>query len=126
MALLALVALVFALPLYTFSNVGSETATPEAVPAPSTPLPKGTASNGRASLSLTSLRPLTVMGRGFKSGERVRVSGAGLKMAVASRRGGFTVRMSYHDPCASLTITAVGSKGSRASLNFSQLRCAAP
>lgn len=126
MALLALVALVVALPLYTLNNVGSETTTPESVPAPSAPLPKGTTSNGRASLSIKSLRPLTVMGRGFKSGERVRVSGAGLKMVVASRLGGFAVRMAYHDPCASLTITAVGSKGSRASLNFSQLRCAAP
>lgn len=126
MALLALVALVFALPLYTLTNVGSETTTPEAVPAPSTPLPKGTTSNGRASLSLRSLRPLTVLGRGFKSGERVRVSGAGVKRVVASRRGGFAVRMAYQDPCASLSITAVGSKGSRASLNFSQLYCAAP
>jgi hypothetical protein len=126
MALLALVALVVALPLYTFNNVGSETATPEAVPAPSTPLPKGTTSNGRASLSLRSLQPLTVLGRGFKSGERVRVSGAGVKRVVASRRGGFAVRMAYQDPCASLSITAVGSRGSRASLNFSQLYCAAP
>lgn len=123
---MALVALVFALPLYTFGGGEAETATPEAVPAPSTPLPKGTTSNGRASLSLRSLRPLTVMGRGFKTGERVRVSGAGSRMVVASRRGGFAVRMAYQDPCASLTITAVGSKGSRASLNFSQLYCAAP
>lgn len=126
MAFLALVALVVALPLYTFGSAEAETTTPEAVPAPSTPLQKSTTSNGRASLSLRSLRPLTVLGRGFKSGERVRVSGAGLKMVVASRRGGFVVRMAYHEPCASLTITAVGSKGSRASLNFSQFRCAAP
>jgi hypothetical protein len=126
MVLVALVALVVALPLYTFGGVEAETATPEAVPAPSTPLPKGTTSNGRASLSLRSLRPLTVLGRGFKAGERVRVSGAGVKRVVASRRGGFAVRMAYQDPCASLSITAVGSKGSRASLNFSQLLCAAP
>ena len=107
MALVALVALVVALPLYTFSNVGSETTTTEAVPAPSTPLPKGTTSNGRASIGL-------------------RISGAGARTAVASGRGRFVLRMGYRDPCASLSITAVGSKGSRASLNFSQLYCAAP
>jgi hypothetical protein len=126
MALVALVALVVAFPLFTFTGAEAETATPEAVPAPSTPLPKGRTSNGRASISLRSLQPLTIVGRGFKSGERVRISGAGARTVVASGRGRFVLRMGYRDPCASLSITAVGSKGSRASLNFSQLYCAAP
>jgi hypothetical protein len=125
MALLALVALVFALPLYTFNDIEAETTT-QAVPAPSAPIPKGTSSNGRASIRFTSLQPLTIVGQGFRSGERVRVSGAGTRTVVATRRGGFRLRMGYRDPCASLTIIAVGSKGSRASLNFSQLYCAAP
>jgi hypothetical protein len=125
MALVALVALVFAFPLLTFGGAEAEP-TPQAAPPTSTPLPKSTTSNGRASISLRSLRPLTIVGQGFKSGERVRVSGAGTRTVVATRRGGFRLRMGYRDPCASLTIVAVGSKGSRASLNFSQLLCAAP
>jgi hypothetical protein len=125
MALVALVALVVAFPLFTFSGAEPETTT-QAMPAPSTPLPKGTAANGRASISLRSLRPLTIVGRGFKSGERVRVSGAAAKSAVASRGGGFVLRLGNVDPCASLSITAVGSKGSRAALNFSQLLCVEP
>jgi hypothetical protein len=126
MALVALVALVVAFPLFTFTGAEAETTTTQAAPTPSTPLPKGTTSNGRASISLRSLQPLTIAGRGFKSGERVRVSGAGARTVIASRRGGFVLRMGYRDPCASLSITAIGSKGSRASLNFSQLYCAAP
>ena len=125
MALLALVALVVAWPLYTFHNVEAETTT-EARPAPTAPLPKGMPSNGRASISLGSIQPITIVGRGFKPGEQVRVSGAGTKTVVATRQGGFRIRMASRNPCPSLSITAVGSKGSRASLNFSQLLCVAP
>ena len=125
MALVALVALVFVLPLYTF-NVGSETTTTEAAPAPSTQLPKGTTGNSRASISLRTIQPIMIVGRGFKPGERVRISGVGTKTVVASRQGGFTIRMPSRNPCPSLSITAVGSKGSRASLNFSQLLCVQP
>jgi hypothetical protein len=126
MALVALVALVVAFPLFTFGGLEAEPA-PEAVPPTSTPLPKGTASNGRASLRLSSMRPVTIVGSGFKPGERVRVSGVGPRRTVfASRRGGFVLRIRHADPCASLSIVAVGSKGSRASLNFSQLLCVEP
>jgi hypothetical protein len=125
MVLVALVALVVAFPFFTFAGAEAETTT-QAAPAPATPLPKGAASNGRASISLRSLQPLTIAGRGFKSRERVRVTGAGSRTVVATRGGGFLLRMGYRDPCASLSITAVGSRGSRASLNFSQLYCAAP
>jgi hypothetical protein len=122
-ALLALVALVVAWPLYTFNNAGGE-ATTQAGQAPSLPAPK--AASGRASISIGSLQPITIVGRGFKPGERVRVSGAGTKTIVASRQGGFSIRMANQSPCPSLSITAVGSKGSRASLNFSQLLCVEP
>jgi hypothetical protein len=126
MALVVLVALVVAFPLLTFGGAEAEP-TPQAAPPTSTPLPKGTPSNGRATLRLSSLRPVTVAGMGFKPGERVRVSGVGARRTVlASRRGGFVLRMRHADPCASLTIVAVGSKGSRASLNFSQLLCIEP
>jgi hypothetical protein len=126
MALVALIALVVAFPLFTFAGSEAEQV-PQAVPPTSTPLPKGTASNARASLRLSSMRPVTVVGSGFKSGERVRVSGVGARRTVfASRRGGFVLRMHHADRCASLTIVAVGSKGSRASLNYSQLLCVEP
>jgi hypothetical protein len=127
MALVALVALVIAFPIFSFAGAEAETA-PQAVPPRSTPLPKGTASSGRASITFTALRPLTIQGRGFKAGERVsvRVSGAGSKSVAATRRGGFVARFPSQGSCPSLSITAVGSKGSRASLNLSHLLCIEP
>jgi hypothetical protein len=127
MALVALVVLVVALPLFT-SGGGEAEPTPQAVPSTSTPLPKGAPSYGRASITFTSLRPFTIAGRGFKAGERVsvRVSGAGSKRIFASRRGAFLVRFPYQGNCPSVSIIAVGSKGSRASLNISHLLCVEP
>jgi hypothetical protein len=76
---------------------------------------------------VTRISPLTVSGRGFKSGERVTVSinGAGRRQVVATRAGAFSVRMGG-GRCNGGTIVAVGSKGSRAAANFSQLLCVAP
>jgi hypothetical protein len=118
MVLFALIALLFAVPLYTVDSSGE--APPEAR-SPAAPAPK--AATGRASITFTSLQPLTLVGRGFKSGERVRITGAGTRTVVATRDGGFRVRMASRNPCPSLSITAIGSKGSRASMNFSQLLC---
>jgi hypothetical protein len=127
MALVALVALVVAFPLFTLADEEAEPV-PQAAPPTSTPLPKGAPSTGRASIMFTSLRPLTIAGRGFKAEERVsvRVSGEGSKRVVASRRGAFVVRFPYQGNCPSLSVIAVGSKGSRASLNISHLLCVEP
>lgn len=77
-----------------------------------------------AVLSVKSANPLTIAGRGFKPLESVRISSEGrIKRVRASKRGTFTVRLAGQDPCAGGTIVAFGSKGSRASLNFSQLLC---
>lgn len=77
-----------------------------------------------AVLSIKSSSPLTIAGRGFKSLESVRIrSEARTKRVTASRSGTFIVRLAGQDPCVGGTIVAFGSKGSRASLNFSQLLC---
>jgi hypothetical protein len=125
MALVALIALLVALPLFSFGDTQSESQT-ETMTAPPVAGPNVTTRPGHAALSLKSLRPLIVSGRGFKAGELVRLTGAGTKRVVASRTGSFSVRLAYRDPCGGLTIAAVGSKGSRAGLNFSQLLCVEP
>jgi hypothetical protein len=114
MALVALLFLFFAFPAMTLSPGSGET---QSAPPATT-----TAKTGRASLTMKSLRPLTVAGSGFKAAERVRITGAGTKTLTASRGGAFTTRLTGADPCG-LTIVAMGSRGSRASLNFSKLLC---
>jgi hypothetical protein len=97
--------------------------------APSRVLPEK-AQPGRATLKIVQLRPFTVRGRSFKPGERVRVSTNRLrKVVVAGPRGGFTV--TFPDPrrCNGLAVTAVGSKGSRASISspaLDKIYCVAP
>ena len=66
-----------------------------------------------------------VAGTGFKSNEVVRLTGVPVNQVRASGRGTFTVRFRT-DPCRSFTVTAVGSKGSRAAVNYSQFSCAVP
>jgi hypothetical protein len=80
----------------------------------------GTAAPSRATLGIKTMRPLVVVGRGFKPAERVRVSGAGTKN-VTARRGTFTVRLG-RAPCAGFTLVARGSAGSRATLNFANVQ----
>lgn len=116
MAFLVLLLLFLGFPAMTLSSGTGETRTVPASPPAKTTF-------GRASLSIKSMSPLTVAGSGFKPGESVRISGAGTKRVAASRRGAFSVRLPGVDPCGSLTIVAVGTKGSRASMNFSQLLC---
>ena len=75
-----------------------------------------------ATVRLYDRAPVTVVGRGFVAGERVQVrvaavaSGAFAKRVTAGRRGGFTVvfRARSLDHCVGYTISATGSKGSRA------------
>ncbi len=86
MAFRALIFLVVGLP-YTLFNVGGST------PGTGTgDVLQGMPATGRATLSIKSMRPLVVAGRGFKRGERVRVSGAGTKNVTATH-GAFSVRL---------------------------------
>ncbi len=121
---LALIVLLVALP-YTLFNVGGtmpSTGMGEFMPAPkAAPAP---ALRGSASLAVKSMRPVIVVGSGFKPRESVRISGMGTKRVDASQGGRFTVNLGgAADKCNGFTLVAVGSRGSRASLNFSQLLC---
>ena len=128
MALLLVFAVLLGAPLALFGagtagSGSSEGETP--LVTPSTPLAPATPGKSRrATLALKSLRPLVVVGTGFKPGESVRISGATTTRTMsAGRAGSFTARFRGVDPCGSLTVTAVGSMGSRASFNFSSLTC---
>ena len=115
MALLALIAILFALPALTLT-ADSSTST-----APST-------SSARPTLKLVRIDPLTVAGRGFKRSERVIVTANGRrKVVVATVNGGFTISFRGVGSCGA-QIVARGSAGSRAtaSLNFSNVHCLEP
>jgi hypothetical protein len=109
---------------FTLFNVGGtipDTGLGDVVTAP----PKS--ASLRATLSVTRISPLTVSGRGFKSGERVTVSmNAMRKKVIATRTGTFNLRLGGTGRCNGATVAAVGSKGSRAVVNFSQLLCVSP
>lgn len=114
MAVLALLFLVVGLP-YTLFNVGGIT------PASGSGTPMDLAEQpNRAALALKSVRPTIVYGLGFKANERVRISGAGTKTIRATARGTFSTRIG-RDACQGFTVVAVGSGGSRATLNFAQI-----
>lgn len=85
-------------------------------------LPAGAAQPRRATLKLAALAPLVVEGRGFGKGERVVLTASAsnaqrLLSVVARRKGSFTARFDLRlGRCASLTVRAVGARGSRAIL----------
>jgi hypothetical protein len=72
-------------------------------------------------------QPLTVRGTGFQPGEKVRLAAKGLKSsladATADADGAFEAAFHGLKECDSVTVTAVGSKGSRAEFNLSQIAC---
>lgn len=76
----------------------------------------------RPTLTLVAEAPVVLAGRGFVPGERVAVKVNGIggqlsKTVTAGRRGGFTVRFLPADAaCGPLRASAVGTKGSRASI----------
>ena len=75
--------------------------------------------------------PLSVRGTGFRPHERVRVAVKGVEApetltARASAKGVFFVGFRHVSGCDSVTVTASGSKGSRASFNLSQIACIEP
>jgi hypothetical protein len=92
------------------------------------PLPSPAGKGSPPLLMASAQNPLTVAGTGFRSKERVRVvvKGAGTfatKRARADARGAFRVVFRRMNACDSLTMTAAGSQGSRASLNVSSYVC---
>jgi hypothetical protein len=84
----------------------------------------------RARLLPVGQSPLRVKGIGFVPGERVRLTlggGTGLGQTLrASTDGTFTAVFHGVSVCDSVTANARGSKGSRASFNFSQIACLSP
>ena len=85
------------------------------------------AARSTARLTLKPIGPRAIIaGTGFKSGEVVRLTGVPVRQVRASARGTFTVRLRAVDPCRRMSVTAIGSKGSRAAVNYSQFNCAVP
>jgi hypothetical protein len=72
-------------------------------------------------------QPLMVKGTGFQPGEKVRLAAKGLKSsqatATADSTGSFEATFHGLRPCDSVTVAAVGSKGSRTEFNLSQIAC---
>lgn len=82
--------------------------------------------SARPRLTIATMNPLRVLGRGFKPREGVAVSvGPRRRETTADAGGRFTVRFG-RAMCASATIKAVGSKGSRATLSMPKTLCAEP
>jgi hypothetical protein len=100
------------------------------VASDSGPHKEGRGHDERARLLPVGQAPLRVKGTGFVPGERVRLSlggGTGLGQTLrASTDGSFTAVFRNVSACDSVTAEARGSKGSRASFNFSQVACLSP
>ena len=81
----------------------------------------------RAQISPVRQQPLVVEGTGFQPAEKVMLAAKGRQSSLATARadGSGTFRATLHglDNCDSLTVVAVGSKGSRAEFNLSQIAC---
>jgi hypothetical protein len=82
--------------------------------------------SARSRLTIATMNPLHVAGSGFKARERVVVSvGRRRRAVIADARGRFTVWFG-RAMCSGGTITAVGSKGSRATVRLPRTVCAEP
>jgi hypothetical protein len=72
-------------------------------------------------------QPLVVRGTGFRPGEKVTLAAKGLQSSHATARadgsGEFEATLRGLKNCDSVTVTAFGSKGSRAEFNLSQIAC---
>jgi hypothetical protein len=121
MFLLALVFAVFFLPSYTLFNVGGSVPSTGLGDVLQAPMPAAT---GSPKLAIKAVHPFVIVaGTGFKRGEVVKLTGVGTKRVRASARGTFTTRLRNSNPCGGISLTAVGSKGSRTALNVSELLC---
>jgi hypothetical protein len=118
MLLLALLVFLSSVTLFNVGGTVPTTGTGDVLQAPA---------RNTARLTIKPMSPATIVaGTGFKSDEVVRLTGIPVRQVRASARGTFTIRLRSVDPCNGLSVTAVGSKGSRASVNYSQLYCAVP
>jgi hypothetical protein len=81
----------------------------------------------RAQISPVHQQPLVVKGTGFQPGEKVALAAKGLQSsrstATADDSGQFEATFHGLKNCDSVTVVAVGSKGSRAEFNLSQIAC---
>jgi len=81
----------------------------------------------KPALTVVQQQPLTVQGTGFQPGEKVRLAAKGLKssLADATADSAGTFEASFHGlkECDSVTVSAVGSKGSHTEFNLSQIAC---
>jgi hypothetical protein len=123
MILLALLFGVFFLPGYALFNVGGSV--PESGLGEVLEEPVAPARASRPALKIKPAGHVTIFaGTGFKPRELVRLTGAATTRVRTSAHGTFAVRTRTGDPCPDLlALVAVGSKGSRASIQLSQLHC---
>jgi hypothetical protein len=122
--LLAVLVLFASMTLFNVGGSVPESGMGEVQKAPT--VQKAPAARSTARLMIKRVMPrAVVVGTGFRSNELVRLTGVPVKRVRASAKGTFTIRFGI-DPCRSLTITATGSKGSRAAVNYSQFSCPAP
>ncbi len=118
MLLLALLVYLGGMTLFSAGSEVPSTGTGDVLQAPA---------SARAQLAIKRVRPITIIvGTGFKSGEVVRLTGSTTRQVRASARGAFTVRLRNMDPCGGFSVTAIGSKGSRTAIQYSQLHCVEP
>jgi hypothetical protein len=87
--------------------------------------PEARPTASHAVLRPATITPLRLQGTGFHAGERVRVTvtpstGEGItRRARAGRRGSFTIGFPGIEACGGIEGIARGSRGSRASFQFS-------
>ena len=89
------------------------------------------AQTARPTLRLVSVSPTTVAGAHFKAREHVRVrlqtsERSATRRLIATRLGRFVAHFGSQpfDPCnSSLSVTAVGARGSRAAVKLPQREC---
>jgi hypothetical protein len=82
---------------------------------------------GRPVIRPLSTEPLRIKGTGFRPGERVTLAAKGTRnkarrSVTASDKGSFVAKLGSAG-CDSLTVYAVGNRGSRASFNLSSFVC---
>ena len=100
---------------------------PSAGPPATTETAAAKTTASRAQITPVQPQPLEVKGTGFQPGEKVTLSAKGLHSrhttATTDSSGEFEATFHGLENCDSVTVTAVGSQGSRAEFNLSQIAC---